>query len=267
MFAVIVENDQSEWSDDTGALYHFPKRYRATLAPGTRVIYYKGKLRDATFARLRLTSEPHYFGKGVIGSVYIDSQSSKGDFFAIIEDYEPFENAVPIRVAANLFEEIPASRVTNYWRDGVRSISGETYAAILSAAGVSATSEVDPGAQLAANPSTDDDLSSDLEGSRTLRFVATYERVPKYRRQALALHGYCCKACDLDMGALYGPYAEGLIHFHHVVPVSSFDVPRKIDPTFELMPVCPNCHAVIHRRKSSTLSIAEVRKLLGKVTP
>lgn len=37
-YAVIVENDISAWADETGVLYHFPKRYLELLNPNTRVI-------------------------------------------------------------------------------------------------------------------------------------------------------------------------------------------------------------------------------------
>ena len=60
MYTVIVENDESIWSDDTGVLYHFPKRYVNLLSPGTNVIYYKGKLttvsNKCTRETLRLAS-------------------------------------------------------------------------------------------------------------------------------------------------------------------------------------------------------------------
>ena len=44
-YAVIVENDISAWADETGVLYHFPKRYLELLKPNTRVIYYKGRIK------------------------------------------------------------------------------------------------------------------------------------------------------------------------------------------------------------------------------
>jgi len=46
---VITENDESEWGDETGTLYHFPKRYRKNLEPGTRLIYYKGRIKNKVF--------------------------------------------------------------------------------------------------------------------------------------------------------------------------------------------------------------------------
>jgi putative restriction endonuclease len=41
MAAVIVENDESPWEDQTGEFYHFLERYLSILVPGQPVIYYK----------------------------------------------------------------------------------------------------------------------------------------------------------------------------------------------------------------------------------
>ena len=76
MPAVIVENDTSQWQDETGAVYHFPKRYQAWLAEGTEVIYYKGRIQDKTFASARLSADPHYFGMARIGKVYADQRNT-----------------------------------------------------------------------------------------------------------------------------------------------------------------------------------------------
>ena len=46
MPTVIAENDVSQWDDKTGLEYHFPKRYIPLLRKGTRVIYYKGKMKN-----------------------------------------------------------------------------------------------------------------------------------------------------------------------------------------------------------------------------
>jgi predicted HNH restriction endonuclease len=263
LFAVIAENDQSQWSDDTGTLYHFPKRYGGLLVPGTQVIYYKGKMTDMAFSSTRLSPDPHYFGKATIGSVYPDPASRKGDLFAVIQDFEKFRKVVSNKSGEDYYEVIPSSRKSNYWRDGVRAVNHATYAAILKEAGIGQGA---PGtdAPMPPKPEPDDDFESAEEGSKTLRYVATYERDPRYRRQALAIHGLRCKACDVNMGERYGLYAEGLIHVHHVVPVSTYEKPRRIDPATELVPVCPNCHAVIHRKKTATLSIGDIRALLAK---
>jgi predicted HNH restriction endonuclease len=259
-YAVITENDESQWSDDTGVLYHFPKRYRDLIPPGTLVMYYKGKERDRAFAASRLSADPHYFGVAKIGEVFPDRASSKGDLFATIDDYLPFSQAVPIRDGGVYVETIPPNRAANHWRDGVRELSAVSFARILMLAGVSMEEAKPPELlQQEANG-----LESFLEGSKAKKFVTTYERDRRYRRQAIAIHGVKCFGCEEDMGVKYGQYAQGLIHVHHIVPVSMMDAPKKINPATDLVPVCPNCHSVIHRRREATLSVNELREMLGK---
>jgi hypothetical protein len=117
MPAVIVENDESEWKDETGEIYHFPQRYLPILTPGQKVIYYRSRLRNPDYAAQRLSADPHYFGIAEIGQVYPDPESNKGDHFATIENFRPFITAVPARdTNGNSFEEIPSSRTSNYAR-------------------------------------------------------------------------------------------------------------------------------------------------------
>lgn len=37
-YTIITENDKSEWKDETGEVYHFPKRYLTLLPEGGKVI-------------------------------------------------------------------------------------------------------------------------------------------------------------------------------------------------------------------------------------
>jgi 5-methylcytosine-specific restriction enzyme A len=41
----------------------------------------------------------------------------------------------------------------------------------------------------------------------------------------------------------------GFIHVHHLTPLSSLGTDYEVDPIRDLRPVCPNCHAVLHRRE------------------
>lgn len=131
MPAVIAENDVSIWNDETGVVYHFPKRYSSTLKPGTQVIYYKGKLLEKAFAEQRLSERPHYFGVARIGAVAPDPESDKGDLLATIEDYQPFAHAVLAKEGDSYLEPIPPSMAKNYWRNGVREIGQRTFNTIL----------------------------------------------------------------------------------------------------------------------------------------
>ncbi|MBP0049835.1 HNH endonuclease [Marinobacterium sp. AK62] len=262
MFAVIAENDESQWSDETGTRYHFPKRYLKYLPEGTQVVYYKGKMKNKRYSDTRLSPAPHYFAIATIASVYADRESSKGDYFADIKDYQPFDQAVLAKHEGSYLETIPDNRKSNYWRDGVRPINQSTYDIILSfVRGLShPPASYTPELDLNDN---DQAFESYVEGEKKSKYVSTYERDPRLRQQAIDIHGVTCEACGINFGEKYGPYAEGLIHIHHIVPVSTFGKSKKVDPRTELIPLCANCHAVIHRRKNRTLSVEELKKMIS----
>lgn len=100
------------------------------------------------------------------------------------------------------------------------------------------------------------------EGAKVRVEVNRYERDRRNRAAALAIHGYACKCCDIDMGELYGSAAAGLIEVHHVTPVSVLGPGYVINPATDLLPLCPNCHAVAHRR-TPPFSVMEIRQMLG----
>lgn len=86
------------------------------------------------------------------------------------------------------------------------------------------------------------------EGAVMQVTVNRYERDQKARRAALKYHGYQCKVCDIDMPKVYGEIAEGFIHIHHLEPLHMLKERHHPDPKTDLIPVCPNCHAMLHRR-------------------
>ena len=89
-----------------------------------------------------------------------------------------------------------------------------------------------------------------------------YERDKRNRAAAIAIHGTACKGCGLDMGMRYGSVASGYVEIHHVTPVSKLGAGYVIDPARDLVPLCPNCHAVVHRR-NPPLTVSELQVLLA----
>lgn len=100
-----------------------------------------------------------------------------------------------------------------------------------------------------------------IEGARRQIYVNVYERSPTARRACIAHYGAVCSVCDFDFSKQYGIVAEGFIHVHHIVPLSTIRLGYLVDPIRDLCPVCPNCHAVIHLRVPA-YSIDEVRSML-----
>lgn len=85
------------------------------------------------------------------------------------------------------------------------------------------------------------------EGTVTRIAVNRYERSRFNRAACIEIHGHACKACKLDFGEQYGPIGEGFIHVHHVTPVSEIGPDYRINPATDLIPLCPNCHAIVHK--------------------
>lgn len=86
------------------------------------------------------------------------------------------------------------------------------------------------------------------EGAISQVMVNKYERDPRNRAAAIAIHGYTCLACGFDFKENYGDLGSDFIVVHHVVPVSQLGPDYVIDPTKDLISLCANCHAMIHRQ-------------------
>ena len=99
------------------------------------------------------------------------------------------------------------------------------------------------------------------EGALSRIEVNKYERSPKNRASCLAYYGSACLACGFKFESKYGQIADGFIHVHHMTPISEIGPDYRINPIRDLVPLCPNCHSVIHLRKPP-LTIQELRDLM-----
>ena len=258
-FAVIAQNDESKWDDVKGDLYHYPSRYKGILTPGCKIIYYKGRMRNKSFSSYRLSPEAHYFGVGVIGDSINDPESTKKDRYCEILEYQEFEEAVSSKIGDAYLEKIPESKKSNYWRDGVRQISRKIYEKFLA--------PVQIREYTLSLPNENNELESYglIEGKKKVRFSSYYERNPFYRNKAIEIHKLSCFVCGFNFEKSFGELGKGYIHIHHNKPISETG-PTRINPQTDLAPLCPNCHAMIHRNKNRTLSIEELRAIIEKQT-
>ena len=108
-------------------------------------------------------------------------------------------------------------------------------------------------------PSTDadDDDDDDIgppEGEAQTR-LTTHQKLERQRRdqklrEARQKQGgrLVCEVpgCGFDFEARYGELGAGFAEVHHLVPLSSCEVPSAT-PHHELAVVCANCHRMIHR--------------------
>lgn len=101
-----------------------------------------------------------------------------------------------------------------------------------------------------------------LEGLAREVHVNAFERNPMARAACIAHFGPVCQVCHLKFDDKYGPIGEGFIHVHHSVPIASIGVEYEVNPIQDLVPVCPNCHAMLHRREPP-FTVNEMRALLS----
>jgi len=78
----------------------------------------------------------------------------------------------------------------------------------------------------------------------------------------LAHHGYSCAICGFNLEDVYGDIGKECIHVHHLVELSSIGEDYEVDPVKDLMPICANCHYMVHRRRPA-YSTEEIKDFLN----
>ncbi len=99
-----------------------------------------------------------------------------------------------------------------------------------------------------------------MEGARQQKVSTQIERNPRARAVCIAKYGTQCTVCEIDFEAVYGILGRGFVHVHHLMPLATTSNERQIDPIRDMRPVCPNCHAMLHRR-IPPYSISELRRI------
>ena len=94
----------------------------------------------------------------------------------------------------------------------------------------------------------DNQSEGKAEGKKTDVTLTRYERNPINRVLCLAEYGCKCQICGMDFEKAYGSIGRGFIHVHHLIPVSMMGEGYIVNPIKDLIPVCPNCHAMLHRQ-------------------
>lgn len=106
-----------------------------------------------------------------------------------------------------------------------------------------------------------------FEDSSGKRITATsYERNYKARKRCLETQKYRCKVCEFSAEEVYGEeFKNKVIEVHHINPISAQDGKHTINPETDLIPVCPNCHTMLHTKINCRyLTWEELKKIVDK---
>lgn len=102
-----------------------------------------------------------------------------------------------------------------------------------------------------------------VEGVTKRVSINYFERNPKARDACIKHYGYSCHVCDFNFEKHYGVLGKNFIHVHHLKPLHEITTEYEVHPIKDLRPVCPNCHAMLHRNKEC-LSISELKEKLTR---
>lgn len=99
------------------------------------------------------------------------------------------------------------------------------------------------------------------EGKTKTVLVNSYERNPVARKKCIDHYGVICQVCSFDFEKVFGNIGKDFIHVHHKVDISTIGNEYSVDPINDLIPVCPNCHSMLHKKKPAYL-VDELKQMM-----
>ncbi|WP_167043515.1 HNH endonuclease [Salinibacterium sp. ZJ454] len=210
----------------------------------------------AAVASVRLSVAHAHIAFDTLAKPLLDSVSrDEGDWQQLantVNNLEGMGVRLEIKVdgsrAAGAPAETPGSleisgRAVNWQDDAAEAAS--SLAAIVMGMLLSLLPLDDPEAETQAEPTGDAAFAE--EGRK--RRIATnwYERSRSNRALAIIAHGTACTSCGFSFERAYGELGIGYVEIHHLTPVHLMDGPRIVNPIEELVPLCSNCHRMVHR--------------------
>jgi 5-methylcytosine-specific restriction protein A len=112
-------------------------------------------------------------------------------------------------------------------------------------------------------PDTLPDEQTYTEGATRRVTINAFERDNRARAACINKYGIKCAVCDMTFEDMYGDIGKGFIHVHHKKPLAITRGEYTLDPAKDLVPVCPNCHAVLHTSEPP-LSIDELKMKINE---
>lgn len=106
--------------------------------------------------------------------------------------------------------------------------------------------------------------SSYKDGEVKQYYGNRYERKAKNRLKAIEIYGTTCAVCDFKFEEVYGELGRDFIEIHHVKPLSTLGEAIEIDAANDLVPVCSNCHRMLHRNRDKVWLVEELKKIIQR---
>lgn len=104
----------------------------------------------------------------------------------------------------------------------------------------------------------------ETEGERkhVTKEIEVIYRNPALRQQCLDKYGYQCQCCGMDFAEMYGEeLGANFIEVHHLKLISTFETDGVPENFLEnLVPLCSNCHSMIHHIKDSEHTLRDIRE-------
>jgi hypothetical protein len=102
-----------------------------------------------------------------------------------------------------------------------------------------------------------------MEGALREVTASRHERNAAARLACVEHFGTSCLVCGFSFEDAFGDLGRGFIHVHHVVPLSARGRAYRVDPKRDLIPVCPNCHAMFHQ-ETPPFSLTDLKARLRR---
>jgi len=89
---------------------------------------------------------------------------------------------------------------------------------------------------------------------------ARFETDPEIRMKVLKQKGMSCAICGFNYESYYGDVGRGYIQIHQIIKdeknMGEYDLEE------DFIPICENCHAILHRNRENNLSVSELKQII-----
>jgi len=118
------------------------------------------------------------------------------------------------------------------------------------------------GAGVLAEETVPDEYMAQVEGKAVRVEYLRRVRSAINRQKAIEIHGTACAVCGFDFHKTYGDLGRGFIEVHHLKPLGESEEETEVNPETDLIPLCANCHRMIHRGESGAIAPDKLKEML-----